>query len=60
MSCLRDWSEEEEEEGEDDIASSTLLSIRCIVGKTNAEKETYQNFTGYTFYKRDARLKIKG
>lgn len=39
MSCLRDWLEEEgEEEGEDDIASSTLLCIRCIVSMTNAEK----------------------
>lgn len=61
MSCLRDWLEEEGEgEGEDDIASSTLLCIRCIVGMTNAEKETYLNFTGCTFDKRDAQLRIKG
>lgn len=58
MSCLRDWLEEEE--GEDDIASSTLLCIRCVVGMTNAEKETYQNFTGCTFYKKDAQLRTKG
>lgn len=59
MSCLRDWLEEEGEgEGEDDIASSTLLCIRF--GKTNAEKETYLNFTGCTFDKRDAQLRIKG
>ncbi|CAC9888917.1 unnamed protein product [Aureobasidium pullulans] len=51
---------EEAEEGEDDIASSTLLCIRCIVGMTNAEKETYLNFTGCTFDKRDAQLRIKG
>lgn len=38
MSCLRDWLVEEEEEGEDDIASSTLSCIRCVVGMTNAEK----------------------
>ena len=38
MNCLRDWLEGEEEEGEDDIASSALLCIRCIVGMTNAEK----------------------
>jgi len=61
MSCLRDWLEgEEAEEGEDDIASSTLLCIRCIIGMTNAEKETYLNFTGCTFDKRDAQLRIKG